>query len=111
TNVIIGNSVRTIADSAFGQCTALPGVIIPNSVTNIGPTAFTDCISLRRVTIPNRVITIEDGFVAMSLAVAGAFSDCGRLTNVTLGNGISYIGLGAFWRCTNLDSITIPSSV
>jgi hypothetical protein len=111
TNVIIGNSVRTIANSAFGQCTALPGVIIPNSVTNIGPTAFTDCISLRRVTIPNSVITIEDGFVAMSLAVAGAFSDCGSLTNVTLGNGISYIGLGAFWRCTNLDSITIPSSV
>ena len=44
TNLIIPNSVTSIGDVAFGNCSGLTSVTIPNSVTSIGDRAFYDCI-------------------------------------------------------------------
>ena len=59
--VIIGDSVTTIGEYAFGFCSSLISVTIPNSVTKIGEYAFGFCSSLTSVTIPNSVTKIGGG--------------------------------------------------
>jgi hypothetical protein len=77
TSVTIPDSVTSIGDSAFRNCTSLTNVIIGNSVTNIGYGAFAGCTSLTRMTIPASVINIG----------SSAFYGCSSLTNFTfLGN-------------------------
>ena len=47
TSVTIGNSVTSIGNSAFGSCSRLTSITIPDGVTNIGDWAFYRCDSLR----------------------------------------------------------------
>ena len=41
----------------------------------------------------------------------GAFSDCRQLREVVFNDGLKKIGSTAFWYCTSLSSITLPSTV
>jgi hypothetical protein len=52
-NITIPDSVTSIEQGAFRDCTSLTSVTIPNSVTSIEPFAFEKCSSLSSVTIPN----------------------------------------------------------
>ncbi|MBO7234403.1 MAG: leucine-rich repeat domain-containing protein [Paludibacteraceae bacterium] len=97
----IPNSVTTIEDYAFEDCSSLTSITIPNSVTSIGEEAFYNCSSLTSVTIPNSVTSIGEG----------AFMDCSKLTSVTIGESVTTIGDGAFMDCSKLTSVTIPNSV
>ena len=49
TSAIIGNSVTSIGDRAFRDCTGLTSVTIPNSVTYIGDYAFEYCTGLTSI--------------------------------------------------------------
>jgi hypothetical protein len=97
----IPNTVTTIGDQAFRNCTKLTSVTIGNSVTSIGNWAFDGCSSLTSITIPNSVTSIG----------IGAFRFCYDLTSLTIGNSVTSIGEGAFTACFSLTSITIPESV
>lgn len=99
-HTIIPNTVTTIGNYAFSDCT-FSSITIPNSVTTIGNYAFAACPNLTSITIPNSVTTIGNG----------AFNTCSKLTNITIGNGVTTIGHNAFRACTALTSITIPNSV
>ena len=57
---VIPNTVTTIGNQAFQNCSTLTSVIIPNSVTTIGDHAFRGCTGLTSVTIPNSVTTIGE---------------------------------------------------
>ena len=48
-NTIIPNSVTSIGNLAFYDCSGLTSVVIPNSVTSIGENAFNDCSKLKVV--------------------------------------------------------------
>ena len=99
--IVIPNSVTSIASSAFSGCSGLTSVTIPNSVTSIGSSAFNGCSGLTSVTIPNSVTSIG----------SSAFSGCSRLTSVTIGNSVTTIDSSAFNGCSRLTSVTIPNSV
>ena len=101
TSVTIGNSVTSIGYYAFSGCYGLTSVTIPNSVTSIGKYAFSGCSGLTSVTIPNSVTSIGER----------AFSGCSGLTSVTIGNSVTSIGYYAFSGCYGLTSVTIPNSV
>ena len=98
---IIPNSVTSIGNRAFYECSSLTSVTIPNSVTSIGSSAFYNCSSLTSVTIGNGVTSIG----------SSAFYNCSSLTSVTIGNGVTSIGEYAFEFCSSLTSVTIPNSV
>src|SRR5664280_2671528 len=155
-----GYPVTNIGDMAFYNCTALTSVTIPNSVTAIGTQAFQGCTGLTSVTIPTNVTTIgvgafndcggltsfiveagnssyssgTDGVLFNKATTSlvqypggkqgayvipnnvttigvGAFYGCTKLTSVTIGSGVISIGSNAFDNCTALTSVTIPNSV
>lgn len=51
-------------------------------------------------------ITIPDGITSIDY---GAFSGCRNLTSVAIGNGVASIGKRAFYWCNSLESINISS--
>jgi hypothetical protein len=124
TNITIPDSVTSIEQGAFRDCTSLTNVTIPNSVTSIETYAFQNCFGLASVTIPNSVTSIDYGafFSCTSLASVTipdsvtsigkfAFNGCTSLASVIIPNSVTSIVEGAFSGCTSLASVTIPNSV
>ena len=98
---VIPNSVTSIGNSAFSDCSSLTSIVIPNSVTSIGNSAFQNCSSLTSVTIPNSVTSIGES----------TFCDCYNLASITIPNSVTSIGGSAFYGCYNLKKITIGRSI
>ena len=101
TDLIIPDSVTTIGQYTFYNCSSLTSIIIPDSVTTIGYGAFYNCYSLTSVTIGDSVTTIG----------GNAFGGCSSLTSVTIPDSVTTIGYWAFDECTSLTSVTIGDSV
>ena len=126
------NSVTSIGNEAFWDCSSLQQITIPNSVTSIGDKAFYWCESLQQITIPDGITSIGDG----------AFSGCTNLEviclsplfvvkdnilytkgmkkviscwssqkKIDLPDCVTSIGNEAFLWCDSLLHITIPNSV
>ena len=97
----IPDSVTSISDYAFYECSSLISVPIPDSVNSIGNRAFYECSSLTSVTIPDGVTTISNY----------VFYDCKNLTNVSIPDSVTSIGEGSFQYCKRLSNVLIPDSV
>ena len=100
-NTTIPDSVTSIGDSAFYDCSGLTSITIPDSVTSIGKFAFLGCSGLTAITLGNSVTSIGDS----------AFGDCSGLTSITIPDSVWSIGSDAFYGCSGLTSITIPDGV
>ena len=127
-NTIIPNSVTSIGERAFYECSGLTSIEIPNSVTGIGKNAFYGCSGLTSVefnaenctTMGNSSSPVFNGCTALATVRFGenvktipayAFRDCSGLTSVTIGNSVTSIGSRAFYSCSGLTSVVIGNSV
>ncbi len=137
TNVTIGNSVTSIGDYAFDNCTGFTNLTMGNGITSIGSYAFNGCSGLTSIEIPGSVtsignkafssctsikdLRIEDGEGILSLGkgstvnarVQGLFYDC-PLETLYLGRDLSYSTSDAnspFYNIKTLTSVTIGNSV
>ena len=131
---IIGNSVTSIGNYAFYDCTGLTSITIGNGVTNIGNYAFDGCTGLTSITIPSSVTSIGSnpfsncsGLTSISVASGNtkydSHNNCKAIIekstntlisgckNSVIPNGVTNIGDFAFYGCTGLTSVTIPSSM
>ena len=105
TSVVIPNSVTSIGEWAFYNCTGLTSVEFnAENCTTMGSSSylvFSGCTALSTVTIGENVKTIPDY----------AFPGCTGLTSVVIPNSVTSIGERAFYDCTGLTGIEIPNSV
>ena len=99
--VTIGNSVKTIGDSAFYGCTKLKTIKFGIGVKSIGDYAFYYCENLTSIVFPNNLQGIGDF----------AFNNCSGLRNISFNGNLETIGRGAFNSCSSIEKIVIPDSV
>ena len=97
--LVIGGETTTIQSTTFQGCTALGNVSFNegNKVSSIGSSAFASCTSLTGIDLPSAVTVIEQS----------VFNGCRNLKNVTMGDGVTSIGITAFYN-TGLTSFTFP---
>ncbi len=132
------NSVTSIGNYAFNDCTALVSVTIPDSVTSIGAYAFYYCYNLENVYISDVEAWFNisfgnyysnpmyyatniyvDGEQPQSIAVpdgatkipAYTFYNWSSVTNVTIPDSVISIGSYAFANCSDLTNVTIGNGV
>lgn len=140
TSIEIPKSVKTVGDYAFANCSNLANVDYNPSTTTFGKGAFEGTkIEPQQGTEEGYELTyvIRDGAAVVTgyngtisgdvtipstLTINGtkytvkgidnnAFSNCTKLTSVTIPNSVESIGSKAFYNCTGLGSLTIPKSV
>ncbi len=92
--------ITKIPGYMFQKCTSLETITIPYSVNTIDCYAFLNS-GIKRIVIPDTVTTIAND----------VFEGCSKLTDVTIGKGITSIPDGMFYKATALKSIVIPNNV
>jgi hypothetical protein len=98
------DAVVFIEERAFLNCSNLTGITLGNHVGNIANWAFFGCSGLTRISLPDSVTNIENAPYGKGVD-GGVFYGCFSLTNVVVGKGLSYLGIGVFSECTNLRSV------
>ena len=96
-NTIIPDSVTSIQDRAFDECSSLTSIVIPESVEQIGSFAFEGCSSLTSIVIHDGVKSIGES----------AFNRCSSLSSIVIPNSVTSIGKSAFGSCDRLEQMPI----
>lgn len=100
--IVLPDSLKLIAEWAFGECSCIENLSIPKDVESIGENAFIGCTGLTAMQIPSKVKKIGKS----------AFSNCTRLSSVTLPDTLQYLGAGAFKNCKAFPtSFSIPTGL
>ena len=89
------DSLETIGESAFAECTLLTTIVLPSTLETIGASAFNYCSALTTIVLSSTLKTIG----------ANAFYYCFALTTITLYNSIKTIGDSAFYSCNKLTTV------
>jgi len=120
--VTVPNSVETIGKNAFFGCTALESISLPfvgGSASATEPDISTlfgyifggyvdtyETITKCHIPTSLKNVTITGGKI-----LDKAFRDCNKIQNITIGDGVTYIGTDAFSSCTELQNVIIGKSV
>lgn len=137
TSITIPNSVTNIGSDAFSSCVSLTSIEIPSSITSIKSGAFSYCHGLTNIDIPSSVTSIGSGpFTGCSKLTSINVNEASKTyksidgvlftkdektlirypenkegTSYIISDSVTKIGGNAFYYCTGLTSITIPSSI
>ena len=117
----IGDGIEIIESETFDFCPNLISLTLGNNLKIIKNRAFRGCPVSGELILPKSLIEIEYSAFAYSRITSvtipdgvttlgsGAFHSSGDLTSFTIGKGITY--LTGFNSCQNLTTITIPENV
>ncbi|MDR0688024.1 MAG: leucine-rich repeat protein, partial [Prevotellaceae bacterium] len=113
TSVTIPSSVTSIGEGAFYGCSGLTSVTIPSSVTSIGEVAFSDCSGLTSFSVSesNTAYSSVDSVLFNKNQTTLIACPGGKTGSYDIPSSVTSIGIGAFYGCSGLTSVTIPSSV
>jgi hypothetical protein len=101
TSISIPDSIKTLEENAFKNCTLIEEIVIPNSVTTMENGVFMNCTNLKNVTIGTGITSIG----------SNCFNSCSNLNEITIPGNVTTIGSFAFSACANLEKITINEGV
>jgi hypothetical protein len=109
---VIPNSVTSVGNVAFYNCTSLTSVAIGSSVTNIEGAAFFQCTSLTSFSVDaaNPVFSSLDGVLFNKAQTTLILFPGGRGGSYVIPNSVTNIGSVGFSGCSGLTSVTIPNS-
>ncbi|MBQ7714790.1 MAG: leucine-rich repeat protein [Clostridia bacterium] len=130
TSVELSYGIESIGEYAFDGLSAMTDISVPASITSAKQSAFYGCSSLN-YTLSGAVKYLgcdDDPYVILvgvtsemsssmpimegtRVIMQWAFSDCFKLTELSIPDGVTYIGDGAFSGCTKVTSVSIPESV
>ena len=114
TSVTIANTVASISDHAFLGCLSLESVNIGKGVTGLGESIFSGCYSLNAINVEegNSCYSSENGvlFNADKTTLI-KYPEGKKETAYSIPNGVTIIDKFAFYGCSSLMSVDIPSSV
>ena len=120
----------TFGNSVFAGCRSLVEIELAPNITTMGNFTFSGCIRLTRAVMPavttlgsytfwntpslttamfdsGATVTGEYTFAAFDSAYLAGPADRPALRTVTLGSQLKEIGAGAFYNCTNINSISL----
>lgn len=101
TKLILPDTITSIGEKAFMNCTSLKDVTIPSGVSVLSDYIFAGCKNLQFFASPDGITSIGKN----------AFDGCSNLVSVILSKNLKTIGDEAFRSCIKLPNIFIPRSV
>ena len=113
---VVITSGTSIGDSAFRDC-GLTSITIPDSVTSIGQYAFYECTKLTSIiVVEGNTKYHSTGNCLIETATKTLILGCKTSViptdgSVTIGGSVTYIGENAFAYCSRLTSITFNGTI
>ncbi|MBR2886313.1 MAG: leucine-rich repeat domain-containing protein, partial [Clostridia bacterium] len=114
-NIVIGEGITSTCERAFYGCDSVESVVIPSSIICIGDNAFYACTKVSRVYISDIAKWCNIGFIneyANPLLYAHSlYLNNELVTNLEIPEGTTSIKDFAFFYCTSVQSVKIPTTI
>lgn len=137
TNVVLPEGLMFVEDNAFGGCKGLTGnFFLPSSLFYLGLNVFEECDKIQGFIVnadnttfqyANGILTDISQFTIKRCIVSksgeyiipsdimfidnSAFSNCEKLTSITIPESVLSIGKRAFFNCTGLMDVFVKSAI
>ena len=120
--VILPKELKEIGYNSFFGCSGLESIELPNSMKVLG-SAFGGCTALKSIVLPEGIESIDFSRFSPyaspsfeSLSIPGSvtymnFRGNDIIKSVVIQEGVTRIGDYAFEGCTNLTSVSLPSTL
>ncbi|MBR2970504.1 MAG: leucine-rich repeat protein [Clostridia bacterium] len=114
--VKLSQNLAAIPASAFYGCRVMTSVDFGENskVESIGADAFWQCTNLGTTTDAEGNITAHNAITLPESLLKideSAFANCTNITELNIGNNVSYIGASAFHNCEELSDINLGNSL
>lgn len=103
-NITIGNSVRTIGNSAFENSDSFSTIVVPENVSTIGSLAFANCDGLQEVIYNATSASTSGNIFTVLLGNSTVFANS-PVIKLSIGNNVKQIPGYIFARMNQLKSV------
>ena len=117
TELVVPDFIYEIERGALADCTSLVKLTVPFAGNRsngeqtyigyaFGANNYTESGTVLPATLKD--ITVTGGYAKNDTLDTFAFYDCTNLTNIVIGDGVTYINPSVFVDCISLESLTVP---